>query len=67
LVGVNWAWKTTLFSILSGEDKEFEWNISFNTRDPLIGYMKQEVDIDFSDISGRDFDLFVEKKFFDIK
>jgi hypothetical protein len=29
--------------------------------------MKQEVDIDFSDISGRDFDLFVEKKFFDIK
>ena len=30
LVGVNWAWKTTLFKLLSWEDSDYEWKIIFD-------------------------------------
>lgn len=51
LVGLNGSGKTTLFRILSWEDTEFEWAIQYDTKYPLIGYMKQEVSIDQMDIS----------------
>ena len=55
LVWVNGSGKTTLFKILSWEDTEFEWNIIYDTKYPLIGYMKQEMSIDNIDSSILDF------------
>lgn len=55
LVWVNWSWKTTLFKILSWEDKEFEWTILHDTKFPLIGYMKQQMSIEQLNISVLEF------------
>lgn len=55
LVWVNGSGKTTLFKILSWEDKEFEWSIVYDTKYPLIGYMKQEMSIENIDSSILDF------------
>ena len=55
LVWVNGSGKTTLFKILSWEDKEFEWSIIYDTKYPLIGYMKQEMSIENIDSSILDF------------
>lgn len=55
LVWINGVWKTTLFKILSWEDRDFTWNINFSTTHPLIWYMKQQIDFEFSNISIIDF------------
>jgi len=39
----NWSWKTTLFKCLVWLDKEYEWKISFDRKEPLIWYMEQEL------------------------
>lgn len=55
LVGINWVWKTTLFNVLSWEDNEFEWSVVHDTKHPLIGYMKQNLNIENSNISILEF------------
>ena len=45
LVWVNWVWKTTLFKLLSWEDTDFEWKIIFDEKNPLIWYMRQNIDL----------------------
>ena len=55
LVWVNGVWKTTLFKILSWEDSDYEWKIIFNEKDPLIWYMKQNLDLENSNLTILEF------------
>lgn len=45
LVGINWSGKSTLFKILAWEDLEFEWRVSFDTKNPLVWHMTQQITI----------------------
>ena len=55
LVWVNGVWKTILFKLLSWEDKNYEWRIIFDEKNPLIGYMKQNLDLEDCDLTILDF------------
>lgn len=45
----NGSWKTTLFRCLSWLDKDFDGEISFQQNSPLIGYMEQEMKIEWEE------------------
>jgi len=45
LVWVNGSGKSTLLKILSWEDKDFQWKVSFDVKNPMIGYMHQQINI----------------------
>ena len=55
LVWVNGVWKTTLFKLLSWEDKDYEWKIIFDEKDPLIWYMKQNLDLENNNLTILEF------------
>lgn len=55
IVWINGAWKSTLFQILSWTDKDYEWEIVFDTKEPLIWYMHQQISISDQNMSMYDF------------
>lgn len=49
IIWENWVWKSTLLKLIYWLEKPDLWNIKFDLKEPLIGYMSQELEINLKE------------------